>query len=193
MNKVTLLGDSIRLGYQETVTSELGGMAEVWSPDENCMHSVHHLFHPEWYLEQPADVIHFNFGLWDCRRLGRDRKENAVPVGLFTRNLDFILERASRESNAKLIWATITPVVQARYNARFTKPCEPCREAADCALYNSAAAPILKKYAVPINDLHQFVVEQGTEEMVCEDGIHYTAEGYRKLGVRVASEIRKLL
>ena len=41
---VTLLGDSIRMGYEPTVRAELADVAEVWAPEGNCMHSVHHVF-----------------------------------------------------------------------------------------------------------------------------------------------------
>src|SRR5690606_12774045 len=91
MKKVSLLGDSIRLSYQAHVRERLADSAEVWAPEGNCMHSIHHLLNLGWYLTQPADVIHFNFGLWDCRRLARDRSENIVPVEIFARNLDHII------------------------------------------------------------------------------------------------------
>ena len=193
MKRIALLGDSIRLGYQETVIRELNGLAQVWAPEGNCMHSIHHLFNLAWYLEQPRDIIHFNFGLWDCRRLSRERNENAVPVELFVRNLDFILRRVRSETSATLIWATITPVVQSRYNARFTAPFDPCRDASDCTRYNEAAAPVLARHGVRINDLHAYVVAQGAEQMIGDDGIHYTPDGSTRLGLRVAEELRHAL
>lgn len=191
MKKVTLLGDSIRMGYQETVCKELEGTAEVWSPEGNCMHSVHHLFNLAWYVDRPADVIHFNFGLWDCRRLGKSSEENAVPVELFARNLDFILEKIRAATPAVLIWATITPVVQERYNARFNKPFDPCRIAADVNRYNEAAAPVLSMHAVRVDDLHALVMETGKESLISEDGIHFTPEGSALLGRQVVREIHK--
>lgn len=193
MKHITLLGDSIRLGYQDTVKATLKEQAEIWSPDDNCMHSVHHLFNLAWYLERPADVIHFNFGLWDCRRLGRNRTENAVPVEVFTRNLDFILEKVKAGTRATLIWATITPVVQDRYNARFNQPFDPCRIASDVDLYNAAAAPILQKHQIQVNDLNAYVTQRGPELLICDDGVHYTFSGYQELGEHVAKLIHPLL
>ena len=192
--RVSLLGDSIRLGYEPTVRSELAGLAEVWSPEGNGMHSVHHLFnlHP-FYLERATDVIHFNFGLWDCRRLGRNYSENAVPVELFARNLDFILGKVGEATTARMIWATLTPVVQNRYNARFIQPHEPCRAAADVERYNAFALPILERHGVMINDLHALVEREGREQLICEDGIHYTKAGAQLLGLQVATAIRQQL
>lgn len=192
MKHITLLGDSIRLGYQDTVKTLLQDQAEIWSPDDNCMHSVNHLFNLAWYVDRPADLIHFNFGLWDCRRLGRDRSENAVPVEIFTRNLDFILERVKASTSARLIWATITPIVQDRYNARFNRPFDPCRVASDVNLYNAAAAPILQKHQIHVNDLNTLVNQRGTELMICDDGVHYTSSAYVDLGRQVADKITQL-
>lgn len=193
MKQIALLGDSIRLGYQATVAKELGGIARVWGPEGNCMHSIHHLLNLGWYLEQPWDIIHFNFGLWDCRRLSRVRPENLVPVDLFVRNLDFLLETLRKKTSAKLIWATITPVIQSRYDARFATAFEPCREATDCTRYDQAAAPVLARHGIEINDLHAHVIGQGAETMIGEDGIHYTPEGSVNLGLRVAQILRRSL
>ena len=193
MKRVTLLGDSIRMGYQDSVRLELSEFAEVWAPEGNGMHSVHHLFNLAWYLEQPADVIHFNFGLWDSRRLDRGEEVNAVPVELFIRNLDFILGKVRASTDATLIWATITPILPERYNNRLTKPYNPHREFADSSWYNAAALPILTKHGVRINDLYNYVLENGTEHLICSDGVHFTEEGYKLLGMRVASIIRRVL
>lgn len=193
MKRVTLIGDSIRLGYQQVVRECLGDLADIWSPEGNCMHSVHHLFNLAWYIGQPADIIHFNFGLWDCRRLGRGRAENAVPVELFARNLDFLIGKVRGATGATLVWATITPVVESRYNARFTAPCDPCRVASDVDLYNAAAAPVLARHGIETNDLNGFVVSGGTEKLICDDGVHYTEEGCALLGRRVAEVIRAKL
>jgi len=193
MKKVTLIGDSIRLGYEGAVRTELEGCAEVWAPEGNGMHSVNHLFFLSWYLEQPADLIHFNFGGWDCRRLGASRSDNAVPLEQFARNLDFILSTVRANTRAILIWATITPVIEARYNGRQSRPFDPRRVASDHERYNETALPILEKHGVALNDLHAFVTREGAEKLIDADGIHYTAEGYRLLGKKVADEIKKLL
>jgi len=185
--RITLIGDSIRIGYQDIVRELLAERAEIWSPESNCMHSVHHLFHIQpWYVEPAADIIHFNFGLWDCRRLERGGAENAVPVEVFARNLDFILRMVRAATSARLVWATITPVVQDRYNARFSLPQDPCRVASDVELYNAAAAPVLLRHGILVNDLHAFVEEQGRERLICDDGVHYTEQGARLLGEQVA-------
>lgn len=159
------------------------------------MHSVHHLFNlPHWYLEQPADVIHFNCGLWDCRRLSRELSDYSVPLEQYVRNLDFIIGTVREHTDAKLIWATTTPVVAERYNnAASLKAYAPQRHDNDPGIFNEALAPVLEKYGVVINDLYSLVEKQGAEQMICEDGLHYSEIGYAVLGKQVANIIRAQL
>lgn len=190
MTRVSLIGDSIRLGYEEAVRQDLCNLAEIWTPEGNCMHSVHHLCNLGWYLDQPAHIIHFNFGLWDCRRLGSGLPENLVPVDLFVRNLDFLLSRVRSLSKARLIWATITPIVEERYRLRFASASDPARVVGDIAIYNAAAAPVLSRHDVAVNDLHGLVSRHGAERLICDDGVHFTPVGCAILGQQVAAVIR---
>lgn len=190
MTKVSLIGDSIRLGYEDAVRQNLGNLVEIWTPEGNCMHSMHHLCNLGWYLDQPARIIHFNFGLWDCRRLGSGLLENLVPVSLFVRNLDFLLNRVRSGTDARLVWATITPIVEERYRLCFASASDPARVAGDIAIYNTAAAPILSRYDVVVNDLHDLVSRHGSERLICDDGVHFTPEGCSILGQQVADVVR---
>ena len=67
MKKIILLGDSIRLSYQNRVCELLGSDFAVWGPDDNCRFASYTLRMLYDYREQlkGADVIHFNCGLWD--------------------------------------------------------------------------------------------------------------------------------
>ena len=67
MIRVMLLGDSVRMFYQEKTKEFLGENYEVWSPKENCRFSLYLLNSLRFYLaEFPSpDIIHFNVGLWD--------------------------------------------------------------------------------------------------------------------------------
>jgi len=67
-NQVVLIGDSIRLGYQETVAQELAGRAQVWGPPENSGDSVNVRRHlEEWVLSRRPTVVHLNCGLHDIK------------------------------------------------------------------------------------------------------------------------------
>ena len=47
---VILLGDSIRMNYQEVATKALQEKATVWSPQENCKHTLYTLQNLEKWL-----------------------------------------------------------------------------------------------------------------------------------------------
>ena len=77
MKKIVLIGDSIRLGYEKYVKEGLAGVAEVFSPAENCRFAEYTLrFAHEWKSkgewQTDADVVHWNVGLWDVIRIFDD-------------------------------------------------------------------------------------------------------------------------
>ncbi len=59
--------------------------------------------------------------------------------------------------------------------------------------YNEAAARIMKKYDVRINDLNSLSVGFSKDLFKNPGDVHYTKEGYRRLGEQVASSIREAL
>ena len=78
-NKVILIGDSIRMGYQEFARAECAGTTDVWAPAENGGTSRNVLAHlDEWVISRRPDVVHVNCGLHDIRR--EFGAEPAVPL-----------------------------------------------------------------------------------------------------------------
>ena len=59
MKRIILVGDSIRMGYQETVRAELVGWADVWTPEQNGGTSENVLAHlDECVVDHNTRVIH---------------------------------------------------------------------------------------------------------------------------------------
>ncbi|MFA6285914.1 MAG: GDSL-type esterase/lipase family protein [Opitutaceae bacterium] len=194
MKKIVLLGDSIRLSYEGRVKERLAARATVWSPAENCGHSVNHVFNlRDWYVLTDADVIHFNFGLWDCRRLRRGLDDTLVPVEVFARNLARIIETIRAQTRATPVWGTITPMIEALYNGRNPGASDPWRQTGDIERYNEAAMAVARQHGVAVNDLYALVKARGEGAMINEDGLHYTADGARILGDQVADVIEAAL
>lgn len=190
MKKIVLLGDSIRLSYEGRVKERLADRATVWSPAENCGHSVNHVFNlRDWYVLTDADVIHFNFGLWDCRRLRRGLDDTLVPVEVFARNLERIIETLREQTRAVPVWATITPMIGESYNGRNPRASDPWRKAGDIECYNEAAMAVVRRHGVATNDLYALVKSRGERSMINEDGLHYTPAGAAILGDQVADVI----
>ena len=100
MKKIVLIGDSIREGYQKYVKMAFEGIAEVFSPDENCRFSAYVLRNLIDWKERmgcgdDVDCVHWNAGLWDALVLSESIDcdpdgINLVPVEIYEYYIDKI-------------------------------------------------------------------------------------------------------
>jgi len=189
MKQIILIGDSIRLGYQDVVRRELGAYANVWTPDENGRDSRNVLAHlDEWLIARQPDLAHINCGLHDLKReFGATTHQ--VPRDEYALNVRQILTRAQRETRARIIWATTTPVNQAWHHANK----EFDRFEADIVAYNETANAIARELGVVINDLNAVIPPAGRDALLLPDGVHFQPAGYERLGKTVAEFIRRYL
>jgi lysophospholipase L1-like esterase len=186
--KVLIIGDSISMGYTPHVAARLAGAAEVAHNPGNAGDTDNTAAGLDaWLAEAAPDVVHFNCGLHDIK-VARDARRNQVPLDRYRENLARIVERLS-QSAAKLIWATITPVIEDRHTA--VKEFD--RYNRDVKAYNAAAAEIVGRAGIPVDDLHAAAVAAGPEHVICEDGVHFTDDGYRMLAEAVATCLREHL
>ena len=186
MLRVTLIGDSIRMGYQPVVAEALGDEAEVWGPDANGGTSANVLGHlSEWALGRPADVIHVNAGLHDLKR-PFDAEEKDVPVAKYRANVRAILTALTQQTRARIIWATTTPVNQEWHHQN--KGFDRFEE--DVVAYNEGAVEEATRLGVAVNDLYAVVMDAGRDGLLVDDGVHFTPGGYKQLGERVAETVR---
>lgn len=189
MNQVILIGDSIRIGYQDFVRRELGTRAQVWSPDENGRDSRNVLAHlDEWSVARQPAVIHINCGLHDLK-VEFGATTHQVPRDEYAANIRKILERLQRETRAQIIWATTTPVNQAWHHANK----EFDRFEADVVTYNATASAIARELGIPIDDLNTVITNEGRDALLLPDGVHYQPAGYLLLGKTVAEFIGRYL
>lgn len=184
---VVLVGDSIRLGYAPVVAEALRGRAEVVSPAENGGDSANVLAHlDDWVIRRKPAVVYLNAGLHDLKT---DPQTGAKQVGLddYKRNLAAILGRLDRETSARIIVATTTPVIDERHAAR--KAGFDRRET-DVAAYNAAARAVAARSPVTaVDDLHALVERLGPADALGPDGTHFTPAANRALGERVARTV----
>ena len=186
MNRVVLIGDSIRMGYQATVEKELKGQAEVWEPEANGGNSRKVRENLDaWALSSPSKVIHINCGLHDLKVEFGD-EESAVPLAEYKQNVEEILSRLVSKTEAKVIWAATTPVNEAWHHER--KGFD--RFEAYVTNYNEAAAGICEKMGIPVNDLYSVVMDACRDGLLTPDGVHFLEEGYNLLGKAVARAVR---
>ena len=189
MKEVLLLGDSIRMFYQERVKELLGEEYSVSAPEENCRFSMYTLNSLRmWLPEFPKpDIIHWNNGLWDTAILYAE-DGCFTPLDEYLRNLERIL-RKLRTTGAQIIFATTTPTHPDKAN--WTGDMPPKHDNADIRRYNEAAVELMKREGIPVNDLYAQVCDD-IEHYVCEDWIHPSSEGNETLAQAVAQKIREV-
>ncbi len=184
-----IIGDSISGGYTPRVARLLEGKARVQHNPGNAQHTGTGMEKIDaWIGDTDWDVIHFNWGLWDlCYRHPeskvqgkRDKVRGSLttPIDVYERNLNQLVERL-KKTKATLIWANTTVVPEG----------EAGRKLGDDARYNAVAARVMKKYNVPINDLHALTKEFGPELFSKPGDVHFTGEGYDKIAHQVSQTI----
>lgn len=185
--RVLLIGDSISVGYTTRVQEALKGKANVWRVPINGGSTLVGLDNMEKWLgwRDKWDVIHFNFGLHDITRErdGRPDVSGTVKVSVeqYAGNMEQLVTEMEK-TGAKLIWATTTPVPEDAAG----------RLKGDEVAYNAAAAKIMQKHGVQINDLYGYILPRLDVAQKAPD-VHFLDEGSQLLADRVASEIMAAL
>ena len=191
--KALLIGDSISLGYTPHVVAVLKGKVEVRHHKGNAQHTGTGLkMLDRWVGETKWDVIHFNWGMWDlCYRHPqskvqgrRDKERGTLTTSLeqYEKNLDQLAARL-KKTKAKLIWAHSTTVPEG----------EAGRKMGDEDKYNEAAARVMTKHGIEINDLNALTDSFPAELFTAPGNVHFKTEGSRKLGQAVADKILEAL
>jgi lysophospholipase L1-like esterase len=169
--RVLLIGDSISRGYTLAARRGLAGVANVHRAPENCGPTANGLKKLDvWLGAGRWDIIHFNFGI-------HDRK---TPLADYTRRLEEITTRL-KATGARLVWASTTPVAEGGMKDATE---------ADLVARNAAAAEVMARHGVKINDLHAAMLPHLAEYQNPKD-VHFGEPGYRFLGDRVAAAILK--
>ena len=180
--RVLLIGDSISIGYSLPVRKLLAGKANVHRVPGNAGPSSNGVFLIDsWLGAKPWDVIHFNFGLHDLKRLADGKPQ--VSIEAYERYLRLIVDRL-KKTGAKLIYATTTPVPEGAVS--------PPRVPADVAAYNGIAIRVMRDQQVPMNDLYSFAREK-LKEIQQPVNVHFTEHGSTILAQRVAAVIESSL
>lgn len=192
--KILIIGDSISIGYTAFVKEELAGKAEVFHNLGNAQHTGTGLKKiEEWIGDGKWDIIQFNWGLWDlCYRHpdskvqgNRDKVNGDITLELedYRTNLESIVLKLKEKSNAKLIFVTTTYVPE-NEAGRFQE---------DAIKYNAVAKAIMKKHSIMINDIYEESKQVHKDFGKGNDDVHYTEEGYKKLGLVISQFLESKL
>lgn len=192
MKRVLLLGDSIRMGYDEYVKELLDGEFEVIYDDaDNGRFSAYTLWQANQFFKNCGrfDVVHWNNGYWDMN-IEYPMTEAMHPVDEYVYFLKRILKEI-RRNGAVPVFAATTPILSAEAarevigeGVQFTAyKNEWVKE------YNSAAVKLMQSEGVMINDLYSLCMKD-PHFYKCPDLLHLTEEGYRLCAAQTAQAIR---
>ncbi|MBE5866488.1 MAG: SGNH/GDSL hydrolase family protein [Lachnospiraceae bacterium] len=179
---VLLLGDSIRMNYEEQVAVQLGEGYYVWGSPDNGRFAKYTLCEMKRILEgfgEKPDVIHWNNGLWDTSFTREDGE--FTPLEEYVRDLSRLV-RELKELTNKIIFATTTPVRDGNPNHYNNTIME----------YNSRAVALMQAEGVMVNDLFS-MLQKHREQYICDDFVHLTEDGKVKCAEEVCKCIRRLL
>jgi acyl-CoA thioesterase-1 len=180
--RVLIIGDSISMGYTPFLQKELASTVEVVRITENGGPTANGVAKLDsWLGASKWDVIHFNFGLHDLKRMEDGQPQ--VPLPAYENNLRLIVARL-RQTGAKLIWASTTPVPEGKVS--------PPRIPADVPLYNEAAARVMRDNGVAINDLYAHALAE-LPQWQRPVNVHFTDAGSAALAAKAAASIREAL
>ncbi len=189
---VVLVGDSIRLGYGPIVAERLRGRARVVGSPENAGDSRNVLAHlDEWAIRDRPAVVHFNAGLHDIK-LDPASGSHQVELPEYRDNLRAILRRLGAATDARLVFATTTPVVESR-RERGKRP-EFLLRNADVDAYNRAAREVAADSPIArVDDLHALVERVGPGAALGPDGVHFLEAASRALAEGVVASVEAAL
>jgi len=185
--KVLIIGDSISMGYTPVVKKLLKARAMVTHPKNNCQHTQKGILKiDDWIGNRIYKVIYFNFGLHDLKHVDpvtqkpSKKAEDPLMTALkdYEANLNQIVSKL-KATGATLIFATTTPVPEKS---------TPLRDPEMLPKYNAVAVKVMKEQKVEVDDIYDFVFPQN-ENIQETNNVHYTTDGYKIIGERVAATI----
>ncbi|MDF2989130.1 MAG: hydrolase family protein [Eubacterium sp.] len=154
MKKVLLLGDSIRMGYDEYVKEILGNKCEVYYDDnDNGRFAAYTLWQANQFFKNYGkfDVVHWNNGYWDMN-IEYPMVEAMHPIDEYIHFLKRIITEI-RRNGAEIIFATTTPVLEAGTAMDNTGTGIKINYSNDwVAQYNTAAKKLMQDENITVND-----------------------------------------
>lgn len=183
---VLLIGDSISIGYTPFVQAALKGKVNVHRIPENGGDSKKALKQFEfWMGDNQWDVIHFNTGLHDMKRIVDNKLDvngdNVNSPEEYRTNLEkyFTLLEST---GARLVWCSTTVVPEGAEG----------RIKGEEVKYNQVAEEVRAAHpSIGLNDLYVLSAEKPAVQKPAN--VHFDPAGSELLGKRVAGEILKAL
>jgi hypothetical protein len=121
-----------------------------------------------------------------------EKKQHQVPLNEYRQNLHQIFQRLLEQTHAKIIFALTTPVNQDWQQNPDTYG-RIVRQNQDPGIYNAVAKEVANRYNIQVHDLYSIITQEGIDQVMSRDGVHFTETGYELLGQTIAENIEKNL
>lgn len=188
---VLIIGDSISIGYTPHVVRMLEGKANViHARGNNQGTSLGRERLTAWLGNKKWDIIHFNWGAHDLKRVEVAGTAQNSPnpddpqqadLATYEENMRVLVGQL-KATGAKLVFATTAPFTPVRKGA------SPFRDPEDVPRYNGVAIKIMKENGIKINDLYSFALPK-LKDIQRPHNVHFTREGSEVLAQQVARTI----
>ena len=193
MKSVLLLGDSIRMGYQDIVKKLLKDDCQVMFPEENSRFVQYNFNQLKQMVKAYGhfDVICFNSGYWDMNvELPKNIHFNDIPE--YTKGLKMIVDYI-KEQNSIPIFANNVPIYSDGYSNDNTGTGASITYRNKWVIeYNEAAEKLMKQNNVQVVDLYSAIVK-GEKYYKCPDMLHLSDEGNHICGTLIANTIKEYI
>lgn len=170
---VLMIGDSISVGYRHFVYENIKDRyCAVTVSTSKAIDNRSFLKEIEFIASEEGfgySVIHFNNGIHGYHL---STEEYAL---YYDEAVKFLI---STYPDAQIILATSTPSTVPPDNKEFAEWNRAVAER------NEAIKKLAEKYSLPVDDLYSLAVSH--PEYMADDGVHFTMEGYKALGKKVA-------
>lgn len=193
MKRVLLLGDSIRMGYDEYVQELLKDEYEVIFSEDNGRFALYTLWQANQMFKHYGhfDLVHWNNGYWDMN-IEPPMTEAIHPLPDYVATLKRIIHFL-RENGADIIFATSTPILEAGKALDNTGTGVTINYSDEWVrTYNAAACKLMAEEQIEVNDLYG-LCSRDARYYKSEDMLHLTQEGYQAIARQTAELIRKRL
>lgn len=194
MKKVLLLGDSIRMGYQDYVRELLNDRCTVYyDENDNGRFAAYTLWQANQLFKKYGkfDVVHWNNGYWDMN-VEAPMTDAMHPVDEYIHFLKRIMGEI-RRNGAEIIFATTTPILETGTAIDNTGTGIKISYNNEWVLkYNEAAKNLMAEQKITVNDLYTLML-QDKNRYKCEDRLHLTEQGYRLCAEQAARLISEKL
>lgn len=179
---VLMIGDSILNGYLDSVRKALDGKANIdaWVTPINQADKQLPKILTDMLTAKKYAVIHFNLGLHGWQK-GRIPEGQYEPL---TRQMVETMKKAAPQ--AKLIWASITPVTEKGNPSLPNREIQPIIEK-----HNAMATMIMESEGVAIDDLAGLMASNLS--LAAGDMFHWKPEGREMQAKAVAKAVGKAL